>query len=198
MMKRRPKSNAGFSIVEMSIAATILTLTIVPLMTSMQSSVDSHASVMTRDNLEERIRKVAARLVHYLRGAGAETIDAIPEWPATTQSISFKRAVTDALDAAPAKTVGFLEEVVEKTASPKQPTESEKWAHWEHTTTLAFSGGKLELATGGRTISLGNGLTNATFSRDGRKLIATLRMDGKDAQGDPISVTRRIHVTVRN
>lgn len=111
------------------------------------------------------------RVVFHLRPAGVTTLEYVPNAPETSQMIRFKKAVQFDANYGPT---------------------------WGHEALMEFRDGELALSYGSYRRVLGQGLTNATFSLDGRTIRIRIRADGVGPEGEAIDVVRDGKVTLQN
>ena len=89
-MQKRVRDERGLSTIEIAFSMALLASTMIPIMGAMNKSVDSHREVITREQVEERARKIAQRVKHRLREIPNEALDALPTWPSTAQQIEYE------------------------------------------------------------------------------------------------------------
>jgi hypothetical protein len=170
-VEKRKRERGGASIIEVTLMTGILVATILPAMGSFLSSMNAQQSLRTRDLLEDKVRRTMERVVFHLRPAGLNTLDYIPDVPQSSQFVRFKKAVQFDVNTGPL---------------------------WGYEMMMQFVNGELSLCQGSYKRVLGKGLTNATFSLDGRTIRIKLRADGVGPHGESISVVREGKVTLQN
>lgn len=207
-MHTRLDPRAGFTALEAVVATGFLLLAMIPFFGSMQASVDSHETLATRDQLQERVRRATERIAHRLRSATFDSMKSVPEEPTTAGSIDFQRLANallpddelklDELARKGGEEGGELLEPIKSALGGEGGEEEANTKNYEPASRLSFSEGRLRLEIGPSKVDLAEGLTDVKFSRTGRTIIVRVRADAPDGNGHYNTVTRRIHVTVRN
>ncbi|MEW6745531.1 MAG: hypothetical protein AB1486_22490 [Planctomycetota bacterium] len=91
-MKGRAKSS-GITIVEMTVTLGIFAVVLMAAIQALVGGSTAQRQLTTTEVLEEQTRRVTERLVNYLRQAGVYTLQDVPEAPATSSSIRFRRMI---------------------------------------------------------------------------------------------------------
>ncbi len=202
MTDKRNHRCAGVTALEAIVATGFLLVAMIPFFGSMQASVDSHETLTSRDQLQERVRRATERIAHRLRSATFDSLKSVPEEPTTAGTLDFQRLANALLPEDETKlevqrTGGDLgEKLLEPLLGGGE--EETKTKNYEPSSRITLSEGRLRLEVGPSKIDLAEGLTDVKFSRTGRTIIVRVRADAPDGNGHYNTVTRRVHVTVRN
>ena len=187
----------GKALVEITISAAILSVVLLSALSSFGTTLDVQSDLLSRDVLEENVRKTTQRIVHLLREARLDTLAEVPEAPLVSTSIVFQRITPDTLTGSVPEVEPEIEPEIEPSPEEQTPTPPDlQLVDGEER--ILFTDGRLDLESTDDLSSLGRNLSLVTFSLEGRAVLVTLRAEGRGSHGETIHVSRRTHVTLQN
>jgi type II secretory pathway pseudopilin PulG len=169
-------SRSGFTMIELLVLVVIFGLVIVRASEVFSRSSTAQGSVTLREVMEERVRSATEKIANRLREAGGETVEDVPLFPSTSNSIRFRRL-----------------EIYDPLLGPD-------WGDEETISLVQPQGGEGMLVwnDGTRPFVWCTGISSLRFSRDGRRIAFELEADATSPDGDRIQVRRRCNVATQN
>ena len=170
-MRKDRKHSRGITLLEVVFAAAILVIILHSAAKTFLVTASAQQEILTRDVLDEEVRRTSEQLANRLRSAGLYTVADVPAAPAVSSKVRFRRSLA---------------------------FDPEKGHVWGPEESVSLSRGALWLDTGYQRTPLGLHVTGVTFSLAGRDLTIGLWADSRGPGGGQVRVFRRSHVTLRN
>jgi hypothetical protein len=180
----------GFTLFELIISTAVLLGVLIASGNLFVTAATTQQTLGTRDLLEENLRRAMERIVNRVREAGLDTLVDVPDAPAVSSSVRFRRLQD--YDVSRGSVFG-PEERFWFRAPPGGVLVGEGEG-----TIAPVQAGTLMFDAGGSSVSWSDDLTSVAFGRTERGLEIALEARIMGPQGSTIVVRRRTHVALRN